>query len=56
MADLYFGCLSIFIALYWIAGSCHPWLVNYSKGLLSKEGLYYLLFCVFCTFLRVVDI
>jgi hypothetical protein len=42
-----FGSLSIFIALYWIAGNFHPWLVSYSKGILIKKGLYCTLCCIF---------
>jgi hypothetical protein len=51
-----FGGLSIFIAFYWIAGSCHPWLVGYNNGILVKKGLYHTLSCIlFCTSLRVVE-
>jgi hypothetical protein len=43
-------------ALYSIAGSCHPWLVSYGKGILIKKGLYCTLsFILCCAFLRVVD-
>jgi hypothetical protein len=33
-----FGGLSIFIALCGIAGSCHPWLVSYGRGISIKKG------------------
>jgi hypothetical protein len=46
-----FGDLSIFMALYWIAGCYHPWLVSYGKGILVKKGLYCTLSCIlFCAF------
>jgi hypothetical protein len=37
--------LNIFTALYGTAGSCHLWLISYSKGILIKKGLY-------CTFFK----
>jgi hypothetical protein len=46
-------CVNIFIALYGIAGSCHPWLVSYSKEILIRMGLYCTLSCIlFCIFLK----
>jgi hypothetical protein len=42
-----FGGLSIIIVLYWIAWSCHSWLISYSKVILIKKGFYFTLSCIF---------